>query len=209
MEGIMRVFVQADGEDPEATPGATIEEARDGGGYMVTDKVSARTERAANVAEALVRAWDLATGDQIDAAEVERAEGRTVEMRGSQRREGFHEAGYTLRAYDGDRAILADADGQLEVWAASDDYAGYVVEIGGIGHEFVRQLMSSELETFLSEQAEALAAEVTRLRDQTQGATPRGVELAEATLILRNVTRKLAELPDESARYPGDNREGK
>ena len=42
----MRVFVQADGEDPEATPGATIEEARDGGGYMVTDKVSARTERA-------------------------------------------------------------------------------------------------------------------------------------------------------------------
>ena len=205
----MRIFVQADTEDPEAGSGATIEEARDGGGYTVTDRVSARTERAANVAEALVRAWDLVTGDRIDAAEVERAVGRTVEVRVSQRREGFREAGYILRAYDGDRAILEDEDGQLEFWAASDDYAGYVVEIGGIGHEFVRQLMHGELETFLREQAEALAAEVERARDRTQGATPRRIELAEATLLLRNAAEKLAELPDESARYPGDEREGK
>lgn len=204
----MRIFVQADTEDPEAAPGATIEEARDGGGYTVTDRVSARTERAANVAEALVRAWKLATGETIDAAEVERAEGRTVEVRGSQRREGFREAGYTLRAYDGERAILEDEDGQLEVWAACDDYAGYVVEIGGIGHEFVRQLMHGELEIFLHGQAEALAAQVRRVRDRTLRATPRRLELVEATARLEGVVEKLADLPDAAARLPGDHREG-
>jgi hypothetical protein len=124
---------------------------------------------------------------------------------GSQRRETLTEGGYTLRAYDAEtgQAILAEEDGQLEVWAASDDYAGYVVEIGGTGHEFVRQLMHEELEAFLRAQAEALAEDVTRLRDRTPSATPRRIELAEATLHLRNAAEKLADLPDEGARYPG------
>jgi hypothetical protein len=126
-----------------------------------------------------------------------------------QRREGFREAGYTLRAYDGERAILADEDGQLEVWAASDDYAGYVVEIGGIGHGFVRQLMHGELVDFLRAQAETLAADVERVRDRTRDGTPRRLELVEARLSLRGVAEKLGELPDESERYPGDDREGK
>jgi hypothetical protein len=36
---------------------------------MVTDRVSVRTERAANVAEALARAWQFVTGETIDGTE--------------------------------------------------------------------------------------------------------------------------------------------
>ena len=70
----------------------------------------------------------------------------TITARGSQNREPLAESGYTLLAKneDGD-VILMDEDGKKELWAAKDDFAGYVLEIDGIGHEFVRTALMGDL----------------------------------------------------------------
>ena len=59
---------------------------------------------------------------------------------GSQFRETLAEAGYHIAGRDGEEVILADGAGKLEVWVAKNDYAGYVIDIDGIGHEFCRSL---------------------------------------------------------------------
>jgi hypothetical protein len=62
---------------------------------------------------------------------------------GSQRRETLEEAGYVIVARLEDKElILADKDGKREVWAANDDYAGYVIVVDNVGYEFVTSVLS-------------------------------------------------------------------
>lgn len=60
-----------------------------------------------------------------------------VNIRGSQRREAIEETEYILaqRLTNG-QVVLVDTDGKRELWVARDDFAGYVVEIDGVGYEF-------------------------------------------------------------------------
>ncbi len=59
---------------------------------------------------------------------------------GSQCRETLQEAGYTLVArLPYGEIVLEDNSGQRELWAENDHFAGYVVEVNGKGHEFVRE----------------------------------------------------------------------
>lgn len=63
-----------------------------------------------------------------------------MKKRGSQIRENYKEAKYKLMSYSKNdkNVILEDEDGQRELWTANDNFAGYVVEINGVGYEFVR-----------------------------------------------------------------------
>ncbi|MFC1718227.1 hypothetical protein ACFL6S_31515 [Candidatus Poribacteria bacterium] len=64
-----------------------------------------------------------------------------MQQYGSQIRETLEEAGleFIRWSWAGKEAILRDIESRKqELWAASDDYAGYVVEINGIGYEFLR-----------------------------------------------------------------------
>lgn len=59
---------------------------------------------------------------------------------GSQYRETLEEAGYRLVSKNDEYALLENKDtNKLELWAEKDDYAGYVIEIDGVGYEFVSQ----------------------------------------------------------------------
>jgi len=59
-------------------------------------------------------------------------------VRGSQIREELGASGYGLyERLDEGEVILVDMDGKKELWVERDDYAGYVVVIDGVGHEFV------------------------------------------------------------------------
>ena len=59
---------------------------------------------------------------------------------GIQYRETLEESGYTvLEIHDG-YVHLMDEIGKVELWQENDDFAGYVIDIGGIGYEFVRSL---------------------------------------------------------------------
>lgn len=59
---------------------------------------------------------------------------------GSQNRETLEDAGLRLVAgMDDGEVILADGD-KRELWQRNDHFAGYVVEIDGVGYEFVRSL---------------------------------------------------------------------
>lgn len=63
--------------------------------------------------------------------------------RGSQTREDISTTDLVFLRFapDGDNRVLWDIrDGHYELWAPKDDYAGYVIVIGGTGHEFVREL---------------------------------------------------------------------
>ena len=60
---------------------------------------------------------------------------------GSQIRETLEEAGFELIERNGDEVILKEIETlNLELWVKSDDYAGYVVEIDGVGYEFINSL---------------------------------------------------------------------
>lgn len=60
---------------------------------------------------------------------------------GSQRRELLSETEYELISLSESEAILLNTDtGRRELWSKKDDFAGYVVEINGVGYEFVRQI---------------------------------------------------------------------
>ncbi|KKN21281.1 hypothetical protein LCGC14_0927120 [marine sediment metagenome] len=63
---------------------------------------------------------------------------------GSQIREELSESGYKLvdTMHGQLDAILENENGQ-ELWSKSDDFAGYVIEIFGIGYEFVMSRDSS------------------------------------------------------------------
>ncbi len=61
---------------------------------------------------------------------------------GSQMRETLKEANYSIYDKDfPDEIILQDNNtGIYELWAPNDDYAGYVIEINGIGHEYIHDI---------------------------------------------------------------------
>jgi hypothetical protein len=60
---------------------------------------------------------------------------------GSQNREEFREAGYSLVQFNKDGSLIVqDESGKRELWAPNDDFAGYVLEVHGFGYEFVRSL---------------------------------------------------------------------
>lgn len=63
---------------------------------------------------------------------------------GSQKRETVEEYGarVVLTWPDVDRGMIVteDCEGKRELWARNDRYAGFVIEYGGTGYEFVRSL---------------------------------------------------------------------
>ena len=67
---------------------------------------------------------------------------------GSQIRETLKEANYSLFAtLDEDTVIVRDNENMvLEVYAKNNDYSGHVLEINGIGYEFVRTVLTTDLE---------------------------------------------------------------
>lgn len=68
---------------------------------------------------------------------------------GSQSRELLSETEYTvagrLDGHSSDGVILKDADGKYELWVPNNHYAGYVIDIDGVGHEFVRTAAMGDL----------------------------------------------------------------
>jgi len=65
---------------------------------------------------------------------------------GSQIRENIKETKYIVDIIEGDEQIGRNAylynlkTGKYELWTERDDFAGYVIEIDGIGYEFVREI---------------------------------------------------------------------
>jgi len=59
---------------------------------------------------------------------------------GSQYRETLKESGCTLVERPGPGEVILDCDGQLELWAVNDHHAGYTIQVGRWGYEFVRDL---------------------------------------------------------------------
>lgn len=65
-----------------------------------------------------------------------------MESTGSQNRDTLEDSGmrFVCRRSSTD-IVLRDQDtGIEELWVERDDYAGYVIEIDGVGYEFVRSL---------------------------------------------------------------------
>jgi hypothetical protein len=64
---------------------------------------------------------------------------------GSQHRETLAESGYRLvkRPFDGE-VILADADGNRELWVVNDHHAGHTIQVGRWGYEFIRGLNADD-----------------------------------------------------------------
>lgn len=64
---------------------------------------------------------------------------------GSQKREPLTESGMFM-VHDEDEhehagvILKSKDDGSLELWIKNDRYSGYVIEIDGVGYEFVRSL---------------------------------------------------------------------
>ena len=60
---------------------------------------------------------------------------------GSQKRELLAESGMELVSENGNGALLkSKIDGNVELWMQNDDFAGYVIEIDGVGYEFIRTI---------------------------------------------------------------------
>jgi hypothetical protein len=60
-----------------------------------------------------------------------------ITRRGSQTREPIEDTDYEVVSKTEDEVILKDKEtGKKEVWVEKDDFAGYVIEIGGRGYEF-------------------------------------------------------------------------
>jgi len=63
---------------------------------------------------------------------------------GSQYRETLEEAEYRVHELRNDGTAILDGGGNLELWQANDDYAGFVVEINGVGYEFVSEIINND-----------------------------------------------------------------
>lgn len=69
-----------------------------------------------------------------------------METIGSQKRESLKDANYMFHKDEGEHSegcgvILRNVlSGKLEYWMKNDHYAGYVIEIDGVGYEFLREL---------------------------------------------------------------------
>ncbi len=59
---------------------------------------------------------------------------------GSQHRETLKEANYHLLSRFNGYATVLSPDGKRELWASNDHAAGFVLQIGRWGYEFVREL---------------------------------------------------------------------
>lgn len=55
-------------------------------------------------------------------------------------RQSLKESGYKLIMANGNGAVLEDKYGTREFWQQNDDYAGYVIEIFGIGYEYINNV---------------------------------------------------------------------
>jgi len=63
---------------------------------------------------------------------------KNAEVRGSQTRQAIDDAEYELIERRGNEVVLRDTElDRYELWTQNDGFAGYVVVIDGIGHEFV------------------------------------------------------------------------
>ena len=72
---------------------------------------------------------------------------------GSQMRETLEESGMTLTVLlpETEEAILTTESGRHELWYQNDHYAGYVVEIDGVGYEFIHGLNEDEEAFYIPE----------------------------------------------------------
>lgn len=63
---------------------------------------------------------------------------------GSQSREKIEDTEYEVDhiGTDGHAVLFNTNSGYQEMWSARDDYAGYVVEIDGVGYEFCYTIMT-------------------------------------------------------------------
>lgn len=59
---------------------------------------------------------------------------------GSQVRETLAESGYKLVGRKPGTVILEDASGKQEIWYANNHHAGYTIQVGRWGYEFVRDV---------------------------------------------------------------------
>jgi hypothetical protein len=62
---------------------------------------------------------------------------------GSQMREPLNESGHVFVERRGPEVILYDGE-NYSLWVARDDFAGYVIEIDGVGCEFISTLTTYE-----------------------------------------------------------------
>jgi len=59
----------------------------------------------------------------------------------NQIRESLSEAGFELVEKRCNEVVLKEIETlNLELWASANDFAGYVVDIDGIGYEFIKSL---------------------------------------------------------------------
>ena len=65
---------------------------------------------------------------------------------GSQTRQELEYSDYKLyQRINAEEVILMAYDGVLQFWVANDQYAGYVLEIDGIGYEFVSSVNAEDI----------------------------------------------------------------
>jgi hypothetical protein len=64
---------------------------------------------------------------------------------GSQLRDTLAESGYSLLGRIDPHTVVLEDLGRKEVWAMRNDFAGYVIEIDGVGYEFVRGATMGDL----------------------------------------------------------------
>jgi len=119
-----------------SAPGVALYEAMD---YFASGQYEADACREAQ--EALD---ELAKKASDNEAMMRLVEGER-KMIGSQIREPLEESGYELAGYldnAKDIAVLKSIDkadkGKMEIWTRNDHFAGYVIELHGVGYEFVR-----------------------------------------------------------------------
>lgn len=71
-----------------------------------------------------------------------------MKRKGCQIRETLEEVGMRLVELRGtspnrEAVLQDDSVGYTELWSEKDDFAGYVIEIEGVGYEFVRTIWST------------------------------------------------------------------
>jgi len=69
---------------------------------------------------------------------------------GSQIRDILEEShmALTILLIEEHEAILTDKDGLSELWAQNNDYSGYVIEINGVGYEFIREVTPQDIASY-------------------------------------------------------------
>jgi hypothetical protein len=69
---------------------------------------------------------------------------------GSQTRQELEYSDYKMhQRINAEEVILMAYDGVLQLWVANDDYAGFVLEIDGVGYEFVTSVNAEDIHRLL------------------------------------------------------------